>query len=89
MVRYIIPVYKKEFVPEDFYETHLPKQKLKFSQKIEKGIVTFVGKHFEKAQRKPIPQCYIEVDDLDNKFVSIIIYYGPYRYYTIFRTVQM
>lgn len=86
LVKYIIPVYKKEFVPEGFYDSHLPKPKLRFSQKLEKNIMTFVGKHFKNSQRKPIPQSYLEANDLDNKFVSIIVYYGPYRYYLIFRT---
>lgn len=89
LVKYIIPVYKKELVPEGFYDAHLPKPKLRFSQKVEKHIMTFVGKHIKSAQRKPIPQSYLEVEDLDNKFVSIVVYFGEYRYYTIFRTVQM
>lgn len=89
LVKYIIPVYKKEIVPEGFYESHLRQPKLRFSQQIEKNIMTFTGKHFKNAQRKPIPQSYLEVNDLDNKFVSIIVYYGSYRYYTIFRTVQL
>ena len=89
LVKYIAPVYKKEFVPEGFYESHLRQPKLKFSQKVEKNIMTFVGKHIKSAQRKPLPQSYLEVNDLDNKFVSIIEYYGPYRYYAIFRTIQL
>ena len=89
LVRHIIPVYKKEFVPEGFYETHLPKPKLTFFEKLNKNWIHFAGAHFKSAQRRPIPQSYLEVSDLDNKFVSMVVYFGPYRYYTIFRTIQM
>lgn len=89
LVRHIIPVYKKEFVPVGFYETHLPQPKLTPIQKMSKNFYTFIGNHFSNSQRKPPVQAYLEVNDLDNKFVSIIVYYGDYRYYTIFRTVQL
>lgn len=88
-VKYIIPVYKKEIVPEGFYESHLPKPKLTWGKQVTTNFYTFLGKHFKNAQRKPPVQTYLEVNDLDNKFVSIIVYYGNYRYYTLFRTVQM
>lgn len=89
IVKYIIPVYKKELVPEGFYESHLPKPKLTWSQNIKKNFYTYVGTHFKSAKRKPPVKTYLEVNDLDNKFVSIVVYFGNYRYYTIFRTVQM
>lgn len=89
LVKYIIPVYKKEFVPEGFYEAHIPAPKLSFAQKVSKNLYGYVGKHFKSAKRTPPPQSYLEVTDLDNKFISIIIYYGPYRYYTIMRTIRM
>lgn len=89
IIKYTIPVYKKEFVPVGFYESHIPQPKLTRKQKISKGWYSFLGKHFKSAQRKPAPQNFIELNDLDNKFVSIIVYYGPYRYYTLFRTIQM
>ena len=31
----------------------------------------------------------IEITDLDNNFVSLVIYWGDYRYYTIFRTIRL
>lgn len=88
-VKYIIPAYKKELVPEGFYESHLPKPKLKWTQRMTKNCYAFIGKHFKSAKRKPQVQAYLEVNDLDNSFISIIVYFGNYRYYTIFRTVQM
>lgn len=89
LVKYIIPVYKKELVPVGFYEAHLPKPKLTWGQKLSVGFGTFLGKYVKSAQRKLPVKTYLEVNDLDNKFVSIIVYYGDYRYYTIFRTVAM
>lgn len=88
-VVYTIPVYKKEIVPEDFYDTHLPKPKLTRMQTLRKNTLTYIGTHFHKSQLKPAVKTYLEVNDLDNKFVQIVIYYGNYRYYTIFRTVIM
>ena len=84
-VRYIIPVYKKELVPAGFYETHLSKPKRTVRQK----FFDFVGKHFKSAKRQPQVKTYLEVNDLDNNFVSIIFYYKDYRYYSILRKVQM
>jgi len=89
LVRYIIPVYKKELVPQGFYEAHIPQPKLLVTQKIVKNFVNFVGKHFKSAQKRPTPGSYLEVNDLDNNFVQIVVYYGPYRYYIIFRTVKL
>lgn len=89
LVKYTIPVYKKELVPEGFYESHIPKRKLTWGQQLSEGFGNFLGKHIKSSQRKPPIKSYIEATDLDNKFVSIIIYYGDYRYYTLFRTIQM
>ncbi len=89
IVKYTIPVYKKEIVPIDFYETHLPKPKLTVRQAMSKNFYHFIGTHFKSAKKKPAAQTYLEVEDLDNNFISLVVYYGPYRYYTIFRTVKM
>lgn len=88
-VRHIIPAYKREFVPEGFYEKNLPQPKLTFSQKLEINTSNFIGKWFPSAKRKPFPKSYLEVTDLDNNFVSIVIYYQEFRYYTVFRTVKL
>ena len=88
IIKYIIPVYKKEMVPEGFYDAHIPKPKLTKTQIINKNFYHFVSR-FKSSKRKPPVQSYLEVNDLDDKFVSIVVYYGNYRYYTIFRTVQL
>lgn len=87
-VSYIIPVYERDIVPEMFYETHIPKPKLTKSQKIHMGVLNFVG-NFKSSKRKEPVQCYMEINDLENYFVSIVIYYGNHKYSTIFRTIRL
>lgn len=88
-VRYAIPIYDKEIVPATFYDDTLPQPKLAPTQKMHLKMLEFVGKHISSSKRKPTPQTYLEVTDLDNNFVSIVIYWGDYKYYTIFRTIRL
>lgn len=88
-VKYTIPIYKKELVPEGFYDAHIAKPKFTRMQKMHNDFYSWVGTHCKNSQRKPAVQTYLEVNELDNNFVCIIVYYGSYRYYTLFRTVQM
>lgn len=87
-VSYIIPVYERELVPEMFYDTHLPKPKLTPSQKVHMGVLNFLGKFDSTKRREPV-KSYMEINDLENYFVSIVIYYGAYKYSTIFRTIRL
>lgn len=89
LVKYIIPAYKKELVPQGFYETHIPQPKISLLKKIRAKIYQFIGDHIGSAQRKPPAKTYLEINDLDNNFVSLVVYFDAYRYYTIFRTVQL
>lgn len=88
-VRYIVPIYKKEIVPRNFYEENLEKPKLTISQVIHVKTLDFVGKHFKSSMRKPEPKSYLEMSDLSNNFVSIILYWGDYKYYIVVRTTQL
>lgn len=88
-VKYTVPIYKKELVPEGFYDAHLPKPKLTRTQRMSLAFGRYLGKHFKRSQRKELVKTYLEVNDLDNNFVSIIVYFGNYRYYALFRTVAM
>ena len=88
-VKYIVPCYKKEMVPMDFYKNNLPQIKLTKVQQIREKALKFVGKHFDSSKRKPIPDTYLEASDLDNNFISIIVYWGNYRYYLVLRSVQL
>lgn len=87
-VAHIIPVYERDITPEFFYDTHLPKPKLNTAQKIHMGFLSFLGK-FDSTKRKDPIKCYMEITDLENHFVSIIIYYGNHKYSTIFRTIKL
>ena len=87
-VSHIIPVYDRGIVPEFFYETHIPKPKLTKSQKIHMGFLNFLGKFDSSKRREPV-KSYLEINDLENYFVSIVVYYGAHKYYTIFRTIRL
>lgn len=88
VVAHIIPVYERDITPEFFYDKHLPKPKLTKSQKIHMSTLDFLGK-FKSTKRKEPIKSYMEINDLENHFVSIVIYYGNHRYSTIFRTIKL
>ncbi|MBE7712418.1 MAG: hypothetical protein E7Z87_01595 [Cyanobacteria bacterium SIG26] len=88
-VKYIVPCYKKEVVPYDFYKNNLPQIKMTKTQLIREKALKFIGKKFDSAKRKPIPDTYLQAEDLDNNFISLIVYWGNYRYYFVLRTVQL
>ena len=88
-VKYIIPAYDRGLTPETFYDENIPKPKLTFTQKFHIKTLDFVGKVFPNSKREPAPQTYLEMNDLENNFVSMVIYWGNYRYYLILRTIQM
>lgn len=87
-VMHIIPVYERDYTPEMFYDEHIPKPKLTPSQKIHMGFLDLIGKA-DSTKRKSQVQTYLEVNDLENYFVSIIVYYGSHKYATIFRTIKL
>ena len=87
-VSHIIPVYERDITPELFYEKHLPQPKYTKAQKIHMGVLSFLGK-FNSTKRKDPIKSYMEITDLENHFVSIIIYYGNHKYSTIFRTIKL
>jgi len=88
LVKYIVPVYERGITPEFFYDKHLPKPKEKFAQKIHKGTLSAFGKLKSSKRKDPI-KCYMEINDLENYFVSIVIYYGNHKYSTIMRTIKL
>ena len=87
-VVHIIPVYERGYTPVNFYDEHIPKPKLKPSQKIHMGILKGVGKVKSSKRQEPVKN-YLEVNDLDNYFINVIIYYGGHKYSTIFRTIRL
>lgn len=88
-VKYIVPCYQKEMVPVDFYKNHLPQVKMTKVQLIREKFLNLVGKNVKSSKRQPIPDTYLEASDLDNNFISIIVYWGDYRYYLVLRTIQL
>lgn len=88
-VKYIIPIYERDITPAFFYDENLPKPKLTWSQKVHINFLDFVGKHFQNSKREPAPQTYLEMYDLDNNFISLVVYWGSHRYYMVFRNVAM
>ena len=88
LVKHIIPVYERDYTPEMFYDEHIPKPKLTFAQKVHTGFLDLIG-HIKSTKRKAPIQTYLEVNDLENYFVSIVIYYGSHKYSTLFRTIKL
>ena len=88
IVMHIIPVYERDITPEFFYDKHIPKAKLTPAQKLHKGFLDTIG-HVKSTKRKTPVKSYMEITDLENYFVSIVIYYGNHKYSTIFRTIRL
>lgn len=88
-VKYIIPAYNRDLVPMGFYDNNLPKQKLTPSQKFHIKFYDFIGKTVKSSQRNPGKKTYLEATDLENNFISIIVYWGNHRYYMILRTIRL
>ena len=88
-IKYIIPIYERGITPMGFYDENLPKPKMTFTQKVHINTISFVGKHFQKSKRKPAPQNYLELFDLDNNFISMVVYWGDHKYSMIFRAIQL
>lgn len=88
-IKYIVPCYKREVVPYGFYENNLPKVKLTTPQKIREKTLKLVGKRVDSSKRKPIPDTFLDANDLDNNFISLIVYWGNYRYYFVLRSIQL
>ncbi|MBP7212513.1 hypothetical protein KBA27_06730 [bacterium] len=88
-VKYILPVYKKNFVPVGYYDAVLPKPKLTPWQKFQEHMYNTIGRMSKDSRRLPTPNYYLELQDVGNNFVSVVVYYKEFRYYTIVRTVQL
>ena len=87
-VAHIIPVYERDIVPEGFYDKYLSKPKLNAAQKIHMGALDLLGKIKSTKRKEPV-KSYMEITDLENHFVSIVIYYANHKYSTIFRTIKL
>lgn len=88
-VRYAIPIYNREMVPMNFYNDNLEKKKYTISQKWHIKLLDFVGNNVKSSKRKPEAQNYLEISDLNNNFISIVLYWGNYKYYIVVRTIAL
>mgnify|MGYP003571279286 CR=1 FL=1 len=87
-VVHIIPVYEKGITPKHFYEEHVPQPKLTRSQKWHLNRLEKLGERKHSKRQVPV-KSFLEVDDLDNYFININIYYGGYKYSTLFRSIRL
>lgn len=84
-VSYVIPVYKEDIVSKEFYKEKLPQEKLNAYEKTKKSTMDFIGKKWgKKNQRTPIPNAYIDFDDVGD-YWNMVLYYDTKKYYLLFK----
>ena len=88
VVKATIPCYKDEIVPANFYNANLPKEKLTPSAKLHLKFNNFVGHVSSSSGKKSSPKTFLEIEDVDNDFVLMTVYYGNKRYYITLRSRQ-
>ena len=84
-VKYIIPVFAKDYTPANYYRDNLKELDMTHSQRWQIKFLNSWGKYMRKSKRKPAITSNIELTDLDNNFVLIELYYNAHKYSTIFR----
>ncbi len=89
LVMHIVPVFKKEIVEKDFYKKHLPKEKMPITAKIGTAFHKFIGKFCKNAKRHPVAKTYLEVNDVEDNFVVLVVYYDDFKYYILMRAVRL
>lgn len=89
LVVHILPVFKKEPVPPGFYKKHLKREKRAITQKIGDGFHKLIGKICKHSFRTMAAKTYLEVNDVDDNFVVLVVYYDDFRYYVLMRSVKM
>lgn len=88
-VKYVVPIYDRQIVPVGFYDENIPKPKLKPGASMQLKWLNFVGNTFKSSKRKPEAMNYLEVTDLENNFISLVLYWGNYKYYVVLRTIAL
>lgn len=83
-VVFVIPVYKKEVVEPGFYKMYVPQVKKNLWNKMGEKLCNFVGRVSKDSKRTPPPKSYIEVNDIENQFWELVLYYGSTKYYLLF-----
>lgn len=84
-VKYTVPVYKEDSVPETFYEEKFPHPIPNKFEKMRNKTMDFIGtKWGKKNQRTPIPKAYIDFTD-KGIYWDMVLYYGSKKYYLLFK----
>lgn len=86
VVRYTIPVFQQSYAEEGYYRTHLKELDMCKTARWQIKFLNSWGKLVKKSKRLPAVQTNLELTDLDNNFLLIEVYYGHYKFSTIFRT---
>ena len=86
VVKYTIPVFAKDYTSEFYYRDTLKELDMGKTQRWQIKFLNAWGKYIRKSKRRPATKTNIELTDLDNNFLLIDLYYGAYKYSTIFRT---
>jgi len=83
-VKYIVPAYDTRLVPALFYEQHVPTRKKTWWEGVCEKTSNFIGRTFKKSMRTEPPKSYIDVNDRDNTYWEVILYYGLKSYHILF-----
>ena len=87
IVKYIIPVAKKEAVPIDFYHNNLPQPKYTKWQKFCKKTSEGFHKLFKNSSKRvPPPNSYVVTEIIEGNMYLIVVYYGETKYYLVFKS---
>src|SRR5574344_445037 len=63
IVKYILPTYKKDFVPLGYYEAVLPRPKLSPWQKFQEKMYNAIGRISKRSRRLKQPDFYLELSE--------------------------
>ncbi len=85
-VKYTVPVYKTEKVPEEFYKNSMPKPAQTTTQRIATGIKSKFYTVFKSSKKQPPIQSFIQTAYHDREFYELILFYGDTKYYALFKT---
>ena len=83
-VKHIVPVYKTEVLPPNFYEQHIPKPIKTKRQKFCDGVKTKFYNTFKGSKRQEPPKAFITTSVVDNDYYELILYFGKNKYSSLF-----
>lgn len=85
-VKFIIPVVKREVVPENYYKKYTPEPKRTAGQTIVKNLKNFSGKVFKGSGKQPPPPSSVKLENYPTCYV-MKLYYKDHCYYTVYKKV--